>query len=61
MTEGKELGWKPLSNSRKWHFFGADRRSLCGKWLTLSSTVGEFESNESPDNCSACARKVKAR
>lgn len=51
-------GWKLLSNSRKWHFFDADGRSLCGGWMTLG-TGGEFGNDDSPDNCAACRRAVK--
>jgi hypothetical protein len=45
-------GWGKPSNSRKWHYFGADGRSLCAKWAYF----GEIEEglDDSPDNCLSC-------
>lgn len=53
-------GWAHLSNSTKWHYFTADGRSLCRKWMTFQR---EFEqgNDASPDNCAACRKKLGER
>ncbi len=53
-----EEGWTWLINSKKWHYFDKDGRSLCGRWLTFGR---EFEqgNDNSPDNCKACRRELK--
>jgi hypothetical protein len=55
-----DIGWKHLSNSRKWHYFSGDGRSLCGGWLTLGAS-GEFGNDESPENCGKCRRRLAVR
>lgn len=58
MASEYKPGWgKPTSQSRKWHYFGADRRSLCGSYGWI---VGELEqgNDSSPDNCATCKRKL---
>jgi len=54
-----KAGWNWLFNSRKWHFFDEDGRSLCGRFMTLGSnadaeTIDRFGST---DNCGRCERK----
>jgi len=44
-------------NSRKWHYF-VDRQSLCGKWAVFSDDDLETGSDDSPDNCAVCKRKL---
>lgn len=53
-------GWGPLINSRKWHYFEKDGKSLCGKWFTFDK---EFEqgNDHSRDNCSGCVKKLEKR
>lgn len=54
-----KVGWGHLYNSRKWHFFGEDGRSLCGAWARLDGNKeAELGNNDSKDNCAACKRKV---
>ena len=31
----KKQGWDRPEDARKWHYFGEDRRSLCGRWAML--------------------------
>lgn len=56
----KKSGWCWIANSPKWHWFEADGRSLCGKWLTFGSERHQGN-DDSKDNCAACRRKVVAR
>lgn len=53
-------GWALMGGDRgKWHFFGRDSRSLCGKWAELSRNILDWEVH--PDNqCVACRRKFAA-
>jgi len=61
MTEQKpNEGWTWLSNSTKWHYFGQDGRSLCGKWFTFALAF-ETGMDEHPDNCKACVKKLQQR
>jgi len=48
-------GWKPLMNSRKWHYF-RNGRSLCRKWMCLGDGELDPRTIKSPDNCSECYR-----
>jgi hypothetical protein len=53
-----KAGWNYLINSRKWHYFGKDGRSLCGKFLVFSNADAQTEDKlGSPDNCSGCKKK----
>lgn len=51
-------GWAYLLNARKWHYFRANGRSLCGKWLRFGKSGAEQGNNDSADNCAACRRKI---
>lgn len=53
-------GWNWLMNSRKWHYF-VDKSSLCGKWAILNDDDLEIGSDDSPDNCAVCRRKLEKR
>jgi hypothetical protein len=55
----KKAGWNWLVNSRKWHFFALDGRSLCGKFMILGSNEDSSQEDKpsSPDNCKACLKK----
>jgi len=52
-------GWGSLANSPKWHYF-VEGRSLCGKWLGLGITNFDDDplTDDSPDNCAGCKKKV---
>jgi hypothetical protein len=53
----KPTGWALMGGDRgKWHWFGADGRSLCGKWANLTWNI--LEQDVHPDEqCAACRRK----
>jgi hypothetical protein len=55
-------GWYWPGNSRKAHYFGADSRSLCGRFALFpgmqSEKQGDATTPASPDDCAACRRKV---
>lgn len=57
-----EQGWgdpDPFRSSSKYHFFGKDGRSLCGKYGRLLGLPEVFDENdESADNCAACKKKI---
>ena len=55
----KPTGWDLMGGDRgKWHFFGPDGRSLCGKWANL--TWNFLTQEVHPDNqCAACRRKLE--
>jgi hypothetical protein len=69
MTGQKEMaaenwsGWVKMENSRKWHYFASgdnDMTSLCGKFMMLRKpAIIEEGNDDSPDNCSACRRKLR--
>ena len=59
LSERLAEGWVWPVNAKKAHYFGADGRALCGKWLMLRATF-EDGNDDSPDNCAACKRKVNA-
>ncbi len=51
-------GWTWLLNSKKWHYFGSDGRSLCGRWMNLGNPKLEQGNDNSPDNCKACRKAL---
>jgi hypothetical protein len=54
-------GWNWLVNATKWHWFDAEGRSLCGRYMILSNNSdAQTDGHDSPDNCKVCARKIKA-
>ncbi len=56
--ERKE-GWNLIINSRKWHYFLKDGRSLCNRFLIIENNSDcEIGNDSSPDNCSECKRKL---
>ncbi len=52
-------GWKGLSNSKKWHYF-IGGRSLCRKWMIMTTLGLEQGNDDSNDNCAACRRSLAA-
>lgn len=54
-------GWGKLANATKWHYFDADHKALCKKWMALGSLSTELGNDDSPDNCLACKRALKQR
>lgn len=55
----KPEGWTKFSNSTKWHYLRGGT-SLCGKFMALGNPATELGNDESPDNCAACKRKLRA-
>lgn len=53
-------GWYGPPNSRRWHYFGDDGRSLCGKWLVVAWDAALIDKAYGPANgdCAACERKL---
>jgi hypothetical protein len=51
-------GWAFLWNAKKAHYFAADGRSLCGRWLFLGQYREPGNVVTSPDDCLACTRKL---
>ncbi len=52
-------GWAQPINSKKFHYF-REGRSLCGKWLYLSSALDDdTEKTDSPDDCRECLKRRK--
>lgn len=58
------IGWgnpNPYSSRSRFHFFGTDSRSLCGKWANLFGTIELVnEWDDHTDNCSVCRARVVA-
>ena len=56
-------GWAQIYEGRKWHFFGENGRSLCGKWSILPFKLEELNQNggESEQDCLMCRRVLYAR
>jgi hypothetical protein len=54
-------GWFWPTNSRKAHYFVADHRSLCGKWLLMGGNEFEPDTAPSPDDCKACRAELTKR
>ena len=60
MSQNEKEGWAFPSGSRKAHYFTHDGRSLCGGYGFYCGDV-EQGNDASPDNCSACKRKLAKR
>ena len=51
-------GWGLTIGGRKWHFYGADGRSLCGRAMFFGPHKNLDQGNDkSPDNCAECKRR----
>jgi hypothetical protein len=55
-TDGP-VGWNWLQNASKWHYFNADGRPLCGRWLALALTSHATQPHDR-DKCATCKRKA---
>lgn len=58
MSSQTNEGWGKSPVSRKWHFFAADGRSLCGK-IGFYFGPKEPGQDDSPDNCAECRKRLK--
>ncbi|HEY2452849.1 MAG TPA: hypothetical protein VGI71_09550 [Scandinavium sp.] len=60
MTNNKRAaGWARPVNANKHHYFKAgELTSICGRWMLFSDNR-EPDTFESPDDCTACRRKLK--
>lgn len=56
-------GWYGPSNSRRFHYFGSDGRSLCGFWRAIPWSAELVDIAVGPANgkCPPCKRKLAAR
>lgn len=60
IRDGK--GWYWPVNARKAHYYLADNRSACGRYmvLVLPTELEGFDSKLGPDDCAGCRAKVEA-
>jgi len=60
MKNDKKIGkgWAYLINSRKWHFFDNEGRSLCRGWSDMFLTDYEYGNDNSSSNCKACLKRL---
>ncbi|WIE81249.1 hypothetical protein [Curtobacterium sp. MCSS17_016] len=63
-TPAADKGWAKLAEARKYHFYGHDARSLCGRYLAMFAPADAFEAHmggftPAPDDCSACMKKLE--
>jgi hypothetical protein len=61
MSDAPTEGWGYISNSRKWHYYTDDGRSLCRKFMKFSKADLEQGGDGSPDNCVECRRRLADR
>ena len=58
----QEIGWgnpNPYDTRSKFHYFGLDGRSLCGKWGRFAGRPEvEDGKDDHPDNCAGCKKKI---
>lgn len=50
-------GWDWPTNSKRAHYFGTDRRALCGKWMVFA--IVSYTPPED-DECSTCKKRLPA-
>jgi hypothetical protein len=65
VTDTTEIGrgWAKISGqnaSGKWHFFGHDGRSLCGKYAMFGKNILEQGNDDSTENCVRCRGRLSA-
>jgi hypothetical protein len=61
ITKKTAAGWGWPGLSKKMHYFGADHRSLCGKWAYTGERVHVLDHTHAlPDQCKVCFRKQHA-
>jgi hypothetical protein len=53
-------GWGYIANSKKWHYYADGGVSLCRKFMKFTQHDLEQGSNNSPDNCAECKRRLAA-
>lgn len=51
-------GWGKPKGAKKWHYFGQDRRSLCGSYAWFGNVLLQGDDIH-PDNCKNCERKLQ--
>lgn len=61
MSVVKKTGWwnpRPMSSSSRFHYFGEDSRSLCGKWAHFGPGTDLDPSMDAhSENCADCKRR----
>ena len=55
----KPTGWDLVGHgTAKWHWFGLDGRSLCGKWANMTWNTLQPDAEVHPlERCAACHKK----
>jgi hypothetical protein len=58
-----DKGWALLGNSRKFHYYRADSRSACGKYLAFLAPDEAFTTDDgtltpNSDDCAGCWKKL---
>ena len=56
----KTGGWGRIFRSVKWHYFDAERLSLCSRSMALSDADLVQGNDDSPENCKRC-RELRAK
>ena len=58
-----DLGWAFVGSARKAHYYDAESRSLCGRYVALFVPSGAFEPETGPhrDDCVGCRRTLGKR
>lgn len=57
--KGDKKGWGKVK-SGKFHYFGESTRySLCGRWVMHGVAPFDDSTDEHPDNCTECMRRLK--
>ena len=59
--DADETGWGYPGLVGKAHWFGPDGRSLCGRWARFRTPVEPDDGRRTPDDCTACRRRLDAR
>lgn len=60
-------GWYGPGGSKKFHFFGEDLRSLCGKWMLWATPQaaggdwGDSQNFSMQGDCVACVKALAKR
>jgi hypothetical protein len=56
-------GWYGPPASRRYHWFGVDGRSLCGKWFVRAwrGELVDVAVGPAQGDCAACSRELAAR
>ncbi len=57
-----KTGWwnpNPAFGTSRWHYIGANGRSLCGRWQYFAGELEQGQ-DDSPDHCKSCRKALAA-